>query len=141
LQNFDNKVDLSLEEQPDLNDINSYYLENGGGFWVALNDEENVIGTIGLMKKDHHCGILKKFFLNPNYRGKKIGVSMQLYNQLINHAKNNEISKIVLDSPSICFRAHSFYKKMGFLNIQKEELPIQYNYPERDSHFFMKIIN
>ena len=140
LQNFENRVDLSLEEQPDMNDINSYYLKDGGGFWLALDDENNLIGTIGLMKKDNNCGILKKFFVLPKYRGKELGISNELFKNLIGYAKQCRIKKIVLDSPFACQRAHVFYKKAGFKHIEKEELPIKYDYPDRNSYLFMKIL-
>ena len=32
--NFDTNVSLSLEDQPDLNDIGNCYLKDGGGFWA-----------------------------------------------------------------------------------------------------------
>lgn len=137
LQNFDNKVDLSLEEQPDMNDIETYYLKNGGGFWLAINEIDDVIGTLGLMKKEGHFGILKKFFVDPTYRGKEVGVSKELYDQLINHAKQNNIDCLVLDTPANCKRAHHFYIKKGFQKIKYTELPFDYDFPNRDSYFFL----
>ena len=119
LQNFDNRVDLSLEEQPDMNNINAYYLNNGGGFWIAVNENDDVVGTIGLLKIENHYGILKKFFVEPAYRGKTISVSTKLYDQLFKHAKENDITTIVLDTPAACQRAHSFYQKHDFKQITK----------------------
>lgn len=137
LQNFDNKVDLSLEEQPDMNDIENYYLKKGGGFWLAVNDSDDVVGTLGLMKKEKHFGVLKKFFVNPAYRGKDIGLSANLYSHLIRHAEQNNIDCIVLDTPANCVRAHHFYLKKGFQQIEHDQLPIDYDFPDRDSYFFM----
>ena len=140
LQNFDNKVDLSLEEQPDMNDIMHYYIENNGGFWIATDDNDDVIGTLGLMNK-YPYGILKKFFVNPAFRGTKIGVSEQLYEKLLLHARKYGFKAILLDTPAACVRAHSFYYKKGFKKISKEELPVQYDYPERNSDLFMLKLN
>lgn len=136
LQNFDNKVDLSLEEQPDMNNIMDYYFQNGGGFWIAVNENDDVIGTLGLMNK-YPYGVLKKFFVNPKYRGTQAGVSEKLYGKLLSHAKKCNFKAILLDTPAACERAHSFYYKKGFQKICKEELPIQYDYPERNSDLFM----
>lgn len=140
LQNFDNKVDLSLSEQPDMCDIERYYVKNGGGFWLAINSSDDVVGTLGLMKKEGHVGVLKKFFVNPAYRGKDAGVSARLYNCLITHAKQNGIDCIVLDTPAKCTRAHSFYIKNGYQQIAQSDLPIDYDFPNRDSYFFIKSI-
>lgn len=61
IQNNEAKIGLPLSEQPDLLDINRSYRQNGGEFWIALFNGE-IIGTIGLMMKERHCAVLKKFF-------------------------------------------------------------------------------
>ena len=55
LQNYDNQVDLSLKEQPDMNAIEDYYMVTGGNFWLVVTDNDMVVGTIGLLVKDHVC--------------------------------------------------------------------------------------
>lgn len=137
IQNYDNKVDLSLADQPDLKDIYANYIEGGGGFWIALNHNDDVVGTIGLMKKKDGYGILKKFFVLWDYRGRNAGVSSGLYSKLLEQARRENIMHIVLDTPSACHRAHAFYHRMGYRRIHKDELPIQYDYPDRDSIIFI----
>lgn len=140
LQNFDNPVNISLEEQPDIKNIPEYYLNHGGGFWIAVNENDDVVGTIGLLIQTSNCGILKKFFVNPLYRGKETGLSNNLYTHLIEYAKMKGICKIILDTPSVCYRAHSFYRKNGFTIITKDKLPIPYEYVDRDSILFVKTL-
>lgn len=53
LQNYGNQVDLSLKEQPDMNDIEDYYMVTGGNFWLVVTDDDIVVGSIGLLVKDH----------------------------------------------------------------------------------------
>ena len=53
LQNYGNQVDLSLKEQPDMNDIEDYYMVTGGNFWLVVTDDDMVVGRIGLLVKDH----------------------------------------------------------------------------------------
>ena len=53
LQNYGNQVDLSLKELPDMNDIEDYYMVTGGNFWLVVTDDDMVVGTIGLLVKDH----------------------------------------------------------------------------------------
>lgn len=40
---------------------------------------------------------------------------------------------IILDTPSVAKVSHKFYERAGFRKISKEELPIRYTYPNRDS--------
>ena len=62
IQNNESKINLSLEEQPDLLTIHDSYQKNGGEFWIAL-DQGNVIGTLGLMIKADHCGKKQTCFI------------------------------------------------------------------------------
>ena len=55
LQNYGNQVDLSFKEQQDMNDIEDYYMVTGGNFWLVVTDDDMVVGTIGLLVKDHVC--------------------------------------------------------------------------------------
>ncbi|WP_273852119.1 GNAT family N-acetyltransferase [Guptibacillus spartinae] len=84
-------------------------------------------------KKTHEVCILKKFFVYKAYRGKEIGVGADLFDALLNDAEKQGFSKILLDTPSVATRSHSFYEKVGFKNIDKKDLPIQYDYPDRNS--------
>ena len=134
IQNDEAGINLSLQEQPDLLDISQSYQRNGGEFWIALNDNK-IIGTIGLMKKEQQCAILKKFFVKKEFRTQKVGLA--LYNELLTFAKSLDVQHIILDTPSVALASHKFYQKAGFRRINIEELPVSYSYPDRDSIIYM----
>lgn len=134
IQNNESKIGLSLEEQPDLLHINLSYQQSGGEFWIALS-EGKVIGTIGLMLRENHCAVLKKFFVSKEYRSQKIGLA--LYKELIRFAEEADVRHIILDTPSVAKVSHKFYEKAGFRKIDKKQLPIEYVYPDRDSLLYM----
>ena len=134
IQNGEAKICLSLKEQPDLLDIRRYYQQNGGEFWIALSGGR-VIGTIGLMLKERHCAVLKKFFVKKEFRSKKVGLA--LYNELLKYAKNKKVKNIILDTPSVARVSHRFYERNGFCRVSLEELPVSYLYPDRDSVLYM----
>lgn len=134
IQNDEAGINLSLQEQPDLLDISQSYQRNGGEFWIALNDNK-IIGTIGLMKKEQQCAILKKFFVKKEFRSQKVGLA--LYNELLTFAKSLDVQHIILDTPSVALASHKFYQKAGFRRINIEELPVSYSYPDRDSIIYM----
>ena len=50
IQNYEAKINLSLEEQPDLLDIPTCYEKDGGEFWLAVEDD-TLIGTLTLIKE------------------------------------------------------------------------------------------
>lgn len=134
IQNNEAKIDLPLQEQPDLLDISQSYQQNGGEFWIALSDGK-VIGTIGLMLKEQNYAVMKKFFVKKEYRSQKIGLA--LYRELLKFAKNAGVRHIILDTPSVAHESHQFYENAGFRKIDATELPILYTYPDRKSILYM----
>lgn len=134
IQNDEAKIGLSLEEQPDLLNIHRSYQQSGGEFWIALSEDE-VIGTIGLMLKEKHCAVLKKFFVKKAFRSQKIGLA--LYNELIKYAVSKDVHNIILDTPAVAHASHRFYEKAGFCRIDAAELPVPYFYPDRESILYL----
>lgn len=134
IQNKESRINLSLEEQPDLLDIKHCYQDDGGEFWLALSDGE-VIGTIALMMKQDKCAVMKKFFVKKEFRSQKIGLA--LYNRLLEYAKAKRVEHIILDTPSVAVNSHRFYEKAGFRKIDAQELPVPYSFPDRNSLLYM----
>lgn len=134
IQNGEDHLGFTLEEQPDMGDVNSAFLANGGMFWMAFEDDK-LIGTLGLAKKNDEVGVLKKFFVRKDKRGSGIGTD--LYKTLLSYAAESGMTKIILDTPSICTGAHRFYERNGFRRIGREELPVHYEYPDRNCYLYM----
>lgn len=134
IQNDEAKIGLSLQDQPDLLDIHRSYQQAGGEFWIALSDGQ-VIGTIGLMLKENHCAVLKKFFVKKEFRSQKIGLA--LYNELLQYAVGKGVRYVLLDTPAVAHASHRFYEKAGFYKISKAELPVPYAYPDRESILYL----
>lgn len=118
IQNGEAKINLPIEEQPDLLDIPDCYQKNGSEFWLAIEDR-SVIGAVALM----------------NYGGKKVGYA--LYTTLERFARENKIHTIVLDTPSVAKASHKFYERAGFKKIDKSTLPFEYEYPDRNSYLYL----
>ncbi len=130
IQNNEAKINLSIQEQPDLYDIEDAYINNGGDFWLAIDNGE-IVGTIGLMKIDKDWGALKKFFVRADHRSKKVGLA--LYEALLDFAKDKGYRHIILDTPSVATKSHNFYERAGFKQIGKSDLEVEYHYPDRHS--------
>lgn len=71
IQNNEAKIALSLEQQPDLYDIERSYMDKGGNFWLALDENDRVIGTIGVLNKGNGYGILKNFLYKSSIVAKR----------------------------------------------------------------------
>jgi RimJ/RimL family protein N-acetyltransferase len=136
IQNDEYQLNLSISDQKDLTNIDAYYGARGGAFLVAESSAGEIVGTIGLMRLREDLGVMKKFFVAPSYRGKERGVAMALYERFIASAKIKGLTQIVLDTPSAAVRSHAFYRSAGFVQIDRAELPMSYDFPERDTLFF-----
>lgn len=134
-QNDGTRPHKTVDDQPEIADIESSFQKTGGEFWVAAENGK-IAGCIGLANVGNGNGILKKFFVYEIYRGAPYHLGRQLFEVLKNFALKKEFSYIYLDTPKNTDRAHKFYQKAGFTQIQLEELPFQYHYPYLDCDFF-----
>lgn len=135
-QNDGTRPIVSVDDQPDLLNIVGEYIDKGGNFWIA-RDDEKLIGTIGIMPYSTDIAILKKFFVYEDYQGEPYHIGRALYNELITFAKKKVYKTILLDTPRNTERAHKFYEKAGFQKINEEDLPIRFDHPYKDSDFFL----
>lgn len=136
IQNGEFHLNLSINDQKDLTDIDAYYGAQGGAFLVAETSAGVIVGTIGLMRLREDLGVMKKFFVAVDYRGRNRGVARALYERFIESAKSKGVTQVILDTPSAAVRSHAFYRSAGFVQIERSELPMSYDFPERDTLFF-----
>ena len=134
-QNDGTRPHVSAEDQPELLRIKEAYMDGGGSFWVA-KENEKVVGCIGLMKFDGGIAVLKKFFVSEPYRSAPHHLGRQLYAVLLDFAKAHGVSALILDMPKNTERAHEFYEKAGFQKVEEERLPVRYDHPYDDSDFY-----
>lgn len=127
-------INITREEQSDLEDIPLHYLRPGGQFWIAINDVDEVIGTIGLVKLSGSNSALKKMFVNQNYRNLKLG--RKLLNKVIEASKDTHITDIYLGTIDKFISAQHFYSNNGFDEIKKSELPSDFPKLDVDNRFY-----
>lgn len=135
IQNEETGLDLSLDDQPDLYDIGQAY--KGGGFWVALARGQ-IVGSIGLMPFGDR-GVLKKFFIEAGFRG-AAGPAKALFACVLEESHRLGLREIFLDTPAVAHRSHAFYRKQGFVEMDKSRLPVAYDFPDRDSLIFNLVL-
>jgi N-acetylglutamate synthase-like GNAT family acetyltransferase len=129
IQNGEAGLGLTIDDHPDLLRIAGEYRD--GGFWVALDSHDDIVGSIGLLVYGR-IGVLKKLFVAKDYRGSG-GPAIGLLNVLLTRARMLRLTDIVLDTPSVAMRSHRFYERSGFRRATAADLPPAYAYPDRDS--------
>ena len=126
---------VTLEDQPDLLDIPSFYQTGRGGFWVA-EAQGRVIGSIALKAFGSGQGALRKMFVAAPWRGKQAGVAQALLETLLAHTSATGTDEIILGTVEILRAACRFYEKNGFTRVALEDLPPAYPRMAVDTLFY-----
>jgi GNAT superfamily N-acetyltransferase len=134
IQQKEFNVPVTLEDQPDLMEIENFYYKPGGIFLGAFIDEK-LVGTIALVRFSEKAGAIRKMFVKKEYRGKEFGIAQQLLEQLITFSKENDIKDLYLGTVTILQAALRFYEKNGFETIAKESLPSDFPLMKPDNVF------
>lgn len=134
IQQKEFNVPITLEDQPDLLEINEFYHKKGGCFWGAFIDGE-LVGTIALVKYDDREGAIRKMFVKKEYRGKELFIAQQLLDTLITFSKQNDVLDLYLGTVSILEAALRFYERNNFVRIEKGTLPSAFPIVDVDNVF------
>ncbi|MBZ4187800.1 GNAT family N-acetyltransferase [Niabella beijingensis] len=135
IQQVEFNVPVTLEGQPDLLDIESFYIQPGGKFWGAYAGDI-LIGTIALIHTGHRTGVIRKMFVHKDHRGAQHGVAQALLTTLINYCRQQDIGSIYLGTIDTLKAAQRFYEKNGFVKITPAELPSFFPRMMADNTFY-----
>jgi len=133
-------VNITLEDQPDLLDVEGYYKASGGEFWGAFAEGE-LVGTIALIFIGHAGGAIRKMFVRKENRGRQLGIAQQLMDTLIEYCSQHGIENIYLGSVEAMKAAHRFYERNGFQRVQRNEIPGYFPFMKPDNVFYEHTIN
>ena len=120
IQNYDEEV----------KHLESKYGMSDGRLYLAYCDE-GLAGCIGLRKIDNQNCEMKRLYVRPEFRGKKLGSI--LIEKIIGDAKEIGYSYMLLDTLPFLQSAIHMYKKFGFYEIES------YNNSPMDTSIYMKL--
>lgn len=108
----------------DLNDILGSYGKLGEAFFVAAMNGR-VVGTVGVKREDERVALLRRLFVAPDCRRKKVGV--QLLDRAIEFCKEVGYDEIIIKTSSSMAPAVHLCQRKGFvprarLNLGSQEL-------------------
>jgi GNAT superfamily N-acetyltransferase len=135
IQRGEFSVGITIDEQPDLAQIDEFYQRGRGGFWVATAGAEEVVGTIGLVDIGGPWLALRKMFVDARYRG-AAGAGALLLRAALDHAASGAVEEIYLGTIDRMKAAARFYEKHGFVPVEKSELPASFPIMAVDNRFY-----
>jgi N-acetylglutamate synthase-like GNAT family acetyltransferase len=135
IQQSEFEIPITLEAQPDLQDIAGFYQHGIGNFWVAL-EAGVVVGTLALLDIGSSQAALRKMFVASSHRGPEHGVARELLQTLLNWCRAQGVREVFLGTTAKFLAAHRFYEKNGFHEMVKEALPESFPVMAVDTKFY-----
>lgn len=105
--------------QEDLLDIPKNYFDNGDMFWLAIDENDRVVGMVGTKKVTDVDLWLKRLFIKPNCKRQGLGTALLAI--LENFAKQKNVQTLHTRFGDDYLEAACFYSKCGFLEIERSE--------------------
>ena len=103
-------LDVEHEVNFTMNNLDKFAEPDGRLLLVEVDSE--IAGTISLRKIRVDAGEIKRMYVKPKFRGKKLG--NLLIEEVIEISQGNKFSKLYLDTAHFMSSAISLYKKYGF---------------------------
>ena len=106
-------LDIEHEVNFTMNNLDKFAEPDGRLLLVEVDGE--IAGTISLRKIREDAGEIKRMYVKPKFRCKKLGNLM--VEKVISISEENGFSKLFLDTSLFMSSAVSLYKKYGFKEI------------------------
>ena len=132
-------ISITEADQPDLQQVDTFYQQGKGNFWIAMHQGE-VVGTIALLDIANRQVALRKMFVRKDFRGKSKGLANDLLATAIHWCTEKNIQDIYLGTVEVLKAAHRFYEKNDFLRIEKHQLPRDFPVMGVDTIFYHRSI-
>lgn len=102
---------------PDLLDIQNNYLNKGDMFWVALGENNRVIGCVGYETINPLEARVHRLYVKPEL--KRQGIGSALLETVVKHVKEKGYKKISIHlGDEKYWESKSFYKAKGFVETE-----------------------
>jgi GNAT superfamily N-acetyltransferase len=135
IQQTEFNIPITLEDQPDLQNIENYYRGSGGDSWGAFAGDR-LVGSIAIISLGHGAGAIRKMFVQKEYRGRPWGIAQRLLGILMDYCGTARITGLYLGTIDLLQAAGRFYEKNGFVRIEKGKLPPWFPLMKVDDVFY-----
>lgn len=103
----------------DIEKLEDNYGALGEAFFVAV-DKDKIVGTVAIKKEDDRLALLRRLFVAPTHRRRKIGD--ELLDRALQFCNEVGYSEIVFKTTSRMTKAIELCKKKGFIQRAKVQL-------------------
>ncbi len=126
--------------QPELFDIENFYIASGGNFWVAILDDD-IVGTAAMLDLGNGISKLGRMFVDLAHRGTPYQIAQRLLDTALDWAKLNKINQVCFETTPETCAAHFFYRRNKFIEVSSTDFPPEYPLCPYPSRYFLKNLN
>lgn len=102
---------------PELKNLSDYYHSRpDAGYFVLLDEKNEVIGGAGYAPFSQNTCELQKLYIHKNFRGRGLGKRLIL--EVMRHAAK-QYDTIYLETHSKLIEAHNLYRSQGFQTLER----------------------
>ena len=106
---------------PDLLDIKTNYIDKGDMFWIALGENNRVIGCVGYETIKPLEARIHRLYIKPEL--KRQGIGSALLETLVKYVKEKGYNKLSIHTGDEKYRESKlFYKAKGFIEVEPNVL-------------------
>ena len=107
---------LSPDLRPDLYDVKSNYPDKGDMFWLAVDEDDSVIGCLGYSRiNSSNEAFLHRFYVKPSRKRQGIGTALLHTAESAMKSKGITVSRVHLGEPKEqWFESYAFYPRNGY---------------------------
>lgn len=107
---------LSSEVRADLYDVKTNYLDKGDIFWLAVEEDDSVIGCLGFSRiGNSNEAFLHRFYVKAQRKRQGIGTALLQTAEAEMRRKGITVSKVHLGgAKDQWFESYAFYPKNGY---------------------------
>ena len=101
---------------PDLLDIQANYFDRGDLFWIAVDEEDRVIGCVGYSRTDRPSeAFLHRLYVKASQKHKGIGTQLLQTAECEMKKRGIRVSLVHMGAPrEQWFESYAFYPKHGY---------------------------
>ena len=106
----------------DLLDLDGFYFNKGDMFWIALDDNDRVIGSVGCNLLPDDEAVLHRLYIKYNLKRQGLGTEMLDVAENFAGKNGRKVMKVHLGDKVTYFESRSFYPKHGYEFIDADHM-------------------
>ncbi len=106
----------------DLLDIQKNYFDKGDMFWIAVDENDRVIGSVGFNTDDMNAATLHRLFVKYHLKHQGIGTALLKTAEEYIKQIGREIIYVNLGVGKEWFESRNFYKKHGYVEYEPNRM-------------------